>query len=151
LVRHEVVDVEVQPLESVLDDAVDRDAAHRLAFGRDAHARPAREHPLHLALVVRRQRGAQLAVDALGSREPARLADLPPRVGDRDDIHGFSSPSLRNISLIPRTACRVRASFSMSAMRTWSSPYSPKPTPGETATFASVRTFLAKPSDPSFA
>src|SRR5690606_23812295 len=47
-------------------------------------------------------------------------------------------PSLRNISLMPRTAWRMRCSFSISAKRTWSSPYSPKPMPGETATFAST-------------
>ena len=36
-----------------------------------------------------------------------------------------------------RTAWRMRCSFSMRAKRTWPSPPGPKPTPGETATWAS--------------
>src|SRR6266571_4672087 len=90
LVGHQVVDIEVKSLESVLADAVYGDAAHGAPFGRDAHARASGEHALHLALVI----------------------------GDVDDVHDLSSPSLRNISLIPRTAWRDRASFSISAMRT---------------------------------
>src|SRR5262249_10163360 len=39
---------------------------------------------------------------------------------DVDGLH--SSPSLRNMSRMPRTACRVRASFSIIAKRTWPSP-----------------------------
>src|SRR5690606_32308663 len=70
----------------------------------------------------------------------------------RFDLFGhaalLSSPSLRNICLMPRTACRIRASFSMRANRTWSSPYSPKPMPGETATLASSSTRLENSSEP---
>ena len=64
-----------------------------------------------------------------------------------DRFH-HSNPSLRNISLIPRTAWRVRCSFSISAKRTYSLPYSPKPMPGETATLASSRIRLANSSEP---
>ncbi|CFP66634.1 Uncharacterised protein [Bordetella pertussis] len=49
---------------------------------------------------------------------------------------------------MPRTACRVRCSFSIRAKRTYSSPYSPKPIPGDTATFASDRTRLANSKEP---
>ncbi len=56
----------------------------------------------------------------------------------------FSRPSLRNMSRMPRTAWRVRCSFSISPKRTWSSPYSPKPIPGDTATLASASSFLRK-------
>src|SRR5882757_8738661 len=118
LVGHEVIDIEVQALEGVLADAVHRDAAHRLAVRRDAHARAAREHALHLAFVVCGQRGAQLTVHALGPLQPDRLDDFSGCVGDVDDVHDLSNPSFLNMSLMPRIACRVRASFSISAMRT---------------------------------
>ena len=63
---------------------------------------------------------------------PTRLVvfrrPLELRAADRADpeqpyIDGFqSSPSFLNMSLMPRSACRVRASFSISAKRTWPSP-----------------------------
>ena len=46
-------------------------------------------------------------------------------------------------------AWRVRCSFSTSAKRTPSSPYSPNPMPGDTATLASVRRRFANSSEPS--
>src|SRR5262252_7732538 len=150
LVGHQVVDIELPSVEGVLVDAVYRHAHDVLSLGRNAHARAARENALHLSVIVGRKRRAQLPVHRLGAVEPFRLHHRPGRVCDLHDPD-HSRPSLRNISLIPRTACRVRASFSISAMRTWSSPYSPKPTPGETATRASLSTFFANSSDPSFA
>src|SRR5690606_20157728 len=65
-----------------------------------------------------------------------------------DGSSHFPTPSLRNISLMPRTAWRVRCSFSISAKRTYSSPYSPKPTPGDTATLASANSRLENSSEP---
>ena len=47
-----------------------------------------------------------------------------------------------------RTAWRIRCRFSTSARRTWPSPYSPKPMPGETATLASSSRSLLKASEP---
>src|SRR5215813_3003033 len=44
-----------------------------------------------------------------------------------------------NALRMPRTAWRVRCSFSMRAKRTNPSPYGPNPTPGDTETLASVR------------
>src|SRR6266404_5247335 len=52
---------------------------------------------------------------------------------------------------ILRTAWRMRCLFSTRAMRTWASPCSPKPMPGETATWAWVSISLEKASDPSSA
>src|SRR5262249_26611064 len=40
----------------------------------------------------------------------------------RDHAAPLRSPSFLNMSRMPRTACRSRCSFSISAMRTWSSP-----------------------------
>src|SRR5206468_11113017 len=48
-----------------------------------------------------------------------------------------------------RTACRSRCVFSTSAIRTWLSPYSPKPIPGATATLARESKSLLNPTDPS--
>ncbi len=60
------------------------------------------------------------------------IQDFPGTAADRADAEqadtdGFhaaplSNPSLRNRSRTPRAAWRRRSSFSMSAMRTWSSP-----------------------------
>src|SRR5690606_28479244 len=61
---------------------------------------------------------------------------------------GFTRPSRRKVSRMPRTAWRIRCSFSIRAKRTWVSPYSPKPMPGETATLASSSSFLANSSEP---
>jgi len=47
-----------------------------------------------------------------------------------------------------RAAWRMRCSFSTSAMRTWPSPYSPKPMPGATATLASLNSSLENSSEP---
>jgi ammonium transporter, Amt family len=47
-----------------------------------------------------------------------------------------------------RAACRSRCSFSTSAIRTWPSPSSPKPTPGATATCASASRRLANSIEP---
>src|SRR5256885_12651796 len=122
LVGHEVVDVEVKSLEGILADAVYGDAEHGTAFRRDAHARASGEHALHLPLVIGGQRRPQLAVHAFRPLQPSGLDDPARVIGDLDDVHDLSSPSLRNISRMPRIAWRDRASFSMSAMRTWSSP-----------------------------
>src|SRR5207237_3758485 len=59
-----------------------------------------------------------------------------------------SGTTLCNVSMplsrkrrTPRAACLIRCSFSTMAMRTYPSPCSPKPTPGETATpdFSTIR------------
>ena len=50
---------------------------------------------------------------------------------------------------MPRIAWRVRASFSIIAKRTCASPYSPKPMPGDTDTFAFASTCFANSSEPS--
>ena len=47
-----------------------------------------------------------------------------------------------------RAAWRMRCSFSTSAMRTWSSPCSPKPMPGATATSACSISSLENSSEP---
>ena len=49
---------------------------------------------------------------------------------------------------MPRTACRVRASFSIIAKRTYSSPNSPKPMPGDTDTFACASSCFVNSSEP---
>ncbi len=54
-----------------------------------------------------------------------RSADVVADVGELGRFqYGLhqSKPSFLNMSLMPRTACRVRSSFSMRAKRTWSSP-----------------------------
>src|SRR5690606_7668987 len=78
-------------------------------------------------------------------RPASREVDRAQRFGG--GFH-FSRPSLRTMSLMPRTAWRVRCSFSIRAKRTYSSPYSPKPMPGETATLASDSTRLENSSEP---
>src|SRR5690606_7044758 len=50
--------------------------------------------------------------------------------------------------LMLRAACRMRCSFSTSARRTYWSPYSPKPTPGATATPVSWISSFANSSEP---
>src|SRR5213593_3291029 len=59
-----------------------------------------------------------------------------------------SQPESLSAFLMPRIACRVRCSFSTRPKRTYSSPYSPNPRPGDTATFASCRSSLENSSDP---
>jgi hypothetical protein len=59
-----------------------------------------------------------------------------------------SRPSSRNMRLMLRRACRVRCSFSIRPKRTWPSPYSPKPIPGDTATLASRSSFLLNSREP---
>src|SRR5690606_24595767 len=84
----------------------------------------------------------------LGQDRPDPAADdTQPEQTNTDRFH-LSSPSLRNMSLMPRTAWRVRCSFSIRAKRTYSSPYSPKPMPGDTATLASASRRLENSSDP---
>src|SRR5512141_2143836 len=53
-----------------------------------------------------------------------------------------------SIPFTPRIACRIRCSFSTSANRTNPSPCSPKPTPGETATLAFVRSSFENSTEP---
>src|SRR5690606_37402842 len=108
------------------------DIAHGHGSDLDAAPRP----PGDLAAVLGQHRPDTAAYDA----------QTPQTYTDR--FH-FSSPSLRNMSLMPRTAWRVRCSFSMRAKRTYSSPYSPKPTPGDTATLASASRRLENSSEPS--
>src|SRR5439155_13281518 len=71
---------------------------------------------------------------------------------EQSDLQCFhrSTPSSRNICLIPLIACLVRASFSIIAKRTWPSPNSPKPMPGETDTFALANNRFANSREPSF-
>ena len=63
--------------------------------------------------------------------------------------HTRTATGFASICLIPRSACRVRSSFSISAKRTWWSPCSPNPMPGDTATLASVSRSFENSSDPS--
>jgi len=67
-----------------------------------------------------------------------------PQQAHRNRFH-FVPP---NVLLMLRTAWRMRCSFSMRLKRRWPSPYSPKPTPGETATCARSSSILANSSDP---
>jgi len=78
------------------------------------------DHFAHAGHVVAGQVRPKLQVHALRGREELRVGDLAVVARNRDDVH--FTPSLRNISFTPRTAWRMRFSFSMSAMRTWSSP-----------------------------
>ncbi len=51
---------------------------------------------------------------------------------------------------MPLAACWILCSFSTRAKRTYPSPNSPNPTPGETATFASLSRSLVNSRDPIF-
>ncbi|MFM2067792.1 MAG: hypothetical protein RLZZ584_2701 [Pseudomonadota bacterium] len=62
-----------------------------------------------------------------------------------------AAPSALNMALMPRTAWRMRLSFSIRAKRTWSSPWSPKPMPGLTHTLALSSSWRANSSEPSAA
>mmetsp|Transcript_2838 Transcript_2838/g.7331 ORF Transcript_2838/g.7331 Transcript_2838/m.7331 type:complete len:289 (+) Transcript_2838:212-1078(+) len=64
-------------------------------------------------------------------------------------VRHLSTPSALNIALMPRTAWRMRLSFSISAKRTWPSPWSPKPMPGDTQTLAFSSSCRANSSEPS--
>lgn len=55
-----------------------------------------------------------------------------------------------NMLLMPRTAWRMRDSFSIRAKRTYSSPYSPKPIPGETQTLACSSRMRENSSEPNW-
>src|SRR4030095_14288031 len=79
--------------------------------------------------------------DAGTDRAEAHHADADPR-------NHSSPPSSFKAFLIPRTAWRVLCSFSTSAKRTYSSPPSPNPMPGETATLASRSSSLENSSEP---
>src|SRR6266851_2082784 len=70
-----------------------------------------------------------------------------PQKGDTAMSTQHNYPAL-NICLIPRNACRVRSSFSISENRTCPSPCSPNPTPGLTATLASSSSFFENSTDP---
>src|SRR6185503_78758 len=146
LVGHKVVAVHFSPGEGAFHHSVDGHAQHLAALERHRHLRAGRDHLAHARHVVAREMRAKLQVHALGGREELRVGDLALLVGDGDDLH--FAPSRRNISLMPRTAWRSRLSFSIRAKRTWSSPKSPKPTPGETATLASRSSFLANSIEP---
>ena len=135
--------------ESVVDDL-----CRRLAGRRGAGHQRTRAHEV----LVRHARDAYPAPGApfdlvTVAREhpegaPAHGTDAQQTYVDR--FHQ-SSPSLRNISFTPRVAWRMRDSFSISASRTWSSPYSPKPMPGDAASLASSSSFFENSSEPIFA
>jgi len=110
-----------------------RDVDRALGDPRDAD-RPARA-PRDLLLVA-----AQDGPGAVADRAHAEQPHL-------QRFH-HASPSSRNICLMPRIAWRVRDSFSIIAKRTCSSPYSPKPMPGDTDTLAPASSFFANSSDP---
>ena len=63
--------------------------------------------------------------------------------------HTRAATGFASICLIPLSACRVRSSFSIRAKRTWWSPCSPNPMPGDTATLASLSRSFENSSDPS--
>src|SRR6266705_2111751 len=117
LVGDEIVHVELFPVKRVLVHSVDRHTRDVCAIGRHAHARAAGENALHFRFIFGRQRGTQLTVHGFGLLEPAGRRNYARSIGDLDDPH-HSNPSLRNISRIPRMACRVRASFSINAILT---------------------------------
>src|SRR5688572_26603765 len=74
---------------------------------------------------------------------------LPDRAEPQQtDADGLGHGPFFNSFLMPRIAWRVRCSFSISAKRTWSSPYSPKPAPGDTATLASSSRRLENSIEP---
>ena len=77
--------------------------------------------------------------------EREALEWLRTHLPDRDSWHVHAST---RTTLMPRTACLVRCSFSTSPNRTYSSPPSPNPIPGETATFASRSNNFENSSDP---
>src|SRR5205807_728576 len=76
-----------------------------------------RRRLLQALLVVLRKR---LQADAMAFERLSTNLDHPRR--QRPQAAPRSKPSLRNMSRMPRAAWRRRCSFSMSAMRTWSSP-----------------------------
>src|SRR5262249_7917762 len=86
--------------------------------------------------------------------QPANLISLPLAVVAHEPLPptacSQSGSSCRK-ALIPRPACEIRCSFSTSANRTWPSPRSPNPTPGETATPAFLSSNFANSSEPIFA
>src|SRR5581483_4567697 len=168
LVGDQVVDVEAPAGMGILEHAIHHHPDDPpIALG-DAHFAAVAKDREHFRLVIRGHVRAQLAMDGFRSRQQPARNHLPVQSSHLDDPHRFichggltgtpgpviesvypaeasragcNNPSRRNISLMPRTAWRMRASFSMSANRTWSSPYSPKPTPGDTATLASASSF----------
>jgi len=132
----------LQRVGNVLFPAKSEDLAHRLGIA----ARPYDQF-------------VRLPVAATGAIDDDPVAELTPRMvagKSRDPTCGISealtylmaNPSARNIWRIPRMAWRIRSWFSIKAKRTWSSPYSPKPIPGETQTLASASSFLANSNDP---
>ena len=72
-------------------------------------------------LAVLRRLGQPLLVLARQRLEPDPVAFQRCRLRV-DHAAPRSSPSFLNMSRMPRTAWRRRCSFSISAMRTWSSP-----------------------------
>ncbi|SDY48572.1 hypothetical protein SAMN04515617_11529 [Collimonas sp. OK242] len=76
-------------------------------------------------------------------RRPVRGASLCCHSGQT-----AAAQDSRSMVLMPRIAWRIRASFSINANRTYSSPYSPKPMPGETHTLAFSSSCLENSSDP---
>ena len=71
-----------------------------------------------------------------------------PNDADAHTRHHGSEPSSFRVFRMPRTACLVRCSFSTRPNRTYSSPPSPNPIPGDTATFASRSKSFENSSDP---
>ena len=87
----------------------------------------------------RRGSGAALAMASTVATTLASTSDL------------YHAPlAFLNMVLMPRMAWRMRDSFSIRAKRTYSSPYSPKPMPGETQTLACSSRMRENSSEPNW-
>src|SRR6185312_1333865 len=79
--------------------------------------------------------------------DPGRRDPYFPAAASGTTLLACSDLPPRNLLML-RAAWRMRCSFSTSARRTYWSPYSPKPTPGATATPVSWISSLANSSEP---
>src|SRR5690606_32798274 len=127
-----------------------------IARGRLYHLDAPARAPGDFLAVARKHRQRAAADRAEPQQTDAnRLrGDVARRKIGRRAVHALlrlastSTRSRRKSSRSERIAWRVRCSFSMSEKRTYSSPYSPKPMPGETATLASASSFFENSSEP---
>ncbi len=102
----------------------------------------------------RRARASSSACARSGAASPPPTVPSPatamsnggfktPRLDGARAPRAPGPPAWKNACML-RAAWRMRWRFSTSAMRTWPSPYSPNPMPGETATLASAQQHLGE-------